>query len=97
MAGGSRLKGMRKSLMMAAVAGMACFATSCTTMYDSQGDPQQVVTPEGVAAGALFAGLVGYALNDGNSHGGHHRGHSRSNYGHRGGHSRGYGGGGGCR
>lgn len=76
--------------MITAVAGMACFATSCTTMYDSQGRPQQVVTPEGAAAGALVAGLVGYALNDGNDrHHRHHRGHSRSHYGYGGGYSRG--------
>jgi hypothetical protein len=97
MAGVSRLKVMRKSLIMAAVAGMTCFATSCTTMYDSQGYPQQVVTPEGAAAGALLAGLVGYALNDSNDHHGHNRGYSRSRYGHRGGNSRGYRGGGYCR
>lgn len=75
--------------MIAAVAAMACFATSCTTMYDSQGRPQQVVTPEGAAAGALFAGLVGYALNDGNDRHRHHRHHSRKHYGYGGGYSRG--------
>jgi hypothetical protein len=77
---------MRTALTkVAAVVGIACMATSCTTMYDSQGRPQQVVTPEGAVFGAVAAGLIGYALNDNDSHR-HHRSHYRSNH-------RGYGGG----
>lgn len=61
---------------------MACFSASCTTVYDSQGRPQQVVTPEGAALGAVAAGLVGYALADDNRH--RHRSHYRGHKYHRG-------------
>ena len=61
--------------MTAMVAVMVCFATSCTTVYDAQGRPQQVVTPEGAAAGLIAAGLIGYALNDGNDNHCHSRGY----------------------
>ena len=57
--------------------------TSCTTMYDSHGRPVDVVTPEGAALAAVAAGVVGYAMADGDrdrsyrrrSHGHHWRGH----------------------
>jgi hypothetical protein len=67
---------MRKALMkMVAVAGMVCIATSCATVYDEQGRPQQVVTPEGAALGIVAAGLIGYALNDNDHHHKNRRSH----------------------
>ena len=81
--------GMRATLMkVLAVAAVVCFSASCTTVYDSQGRPQQVVTPEGAAIGAVAAGLLGYALADDNHSHRHHR--------YRGHHYRGYGYGGRC-
>jgi hypothetical protein len=68
-------------MKLAVVAGMACFSASCTTVYDAQGRPQQVVTPEGAAMGILAAGLVGYALNDDDDHK-RHKKHQRYNRGH---------------
>ena len=68
-------------MKLAVVGAVACFSASCTTVSDSQGRPQQVVTPEGAAIGAVAAGLIGYALNDNdNHHRRHYRGHSRSHY-----------------
>jgi hypothetical protein len=64
----------------------AGLAAGCATAYDAQGRPVQVVTPEGAAATALVAGLVGYAIADD---------HRPKRYGHPGygrGYSRGYGG-----
>ena len=54
---------------LALVAGLALLigGPSCTTMYDHQGRPQQVVTPEGAAMAAVAAGVVGYALANNNS------------------------------
>ena len=83
-------------MKLAVVAGMACLSVSCTTVYDAQGRPQQVVTPEGAAMGILAAGLVGYALNDDDDHKRHkkhhryHRGHDyHRGYGYHGGYNRG--------
>lgn len=56
--------------------------TSCTTMYDAQGRPVEVVTPEGAALAAVAAGVVGFALadddHDRSRHRGSHRYHGRS-------------------
>jgi hypothetical protein len=65
--------------------------TSCTTMYDSYGRPQEVVTPEGVAVAALAAGVLGYAIGDNQNSRGHYHGGHRYGHGH--GHGGGYGGG----
>ena len=79
-----------------AVVSLGVLGTSCTTMYDSYGRPQQVVTPEGAAMAAIAAGVVGYALADDDGY--RHRGH-RGNGGYGGfyGSPRGGYGGGYCR
>ena len=70
-------RGMMKSpfvlLMIAAIA--AALSTSCTTMYDSSGQPVDVLTPGGAALAVVAAGVVGYALADEETHGG--RAHGR--------------------
>lgn len=80
-------------LRMVAGLGVATVLASCATAYDAQGRPVQVVTPEGAAATAVAAGLVGYALAKDKRrnyyHHGYHRGYHRG-YG-------GYYGGGYCR
>ena len=68
-------------LRLVGALGVACLAASCATAYDAQGREVQVVTPEGAAATAVVAGLVGYALAKDNrsskryKHRYHHRGH----------------------
>ncbi len=83
--------------------GVACLGASCATAYDAQGRQVQVVTPEGAAATAVVAGLVGYAVakNNKKKHYGHygHYGHNNYNRGYGGYGGRGYNsyGGGYCR
>jgi len=89
---------MRTALIkLVAVLGTVCLAASCTTVYDPQGRPTQMVTPEGAALGAVAAGLIGYALADDGGRRGHgYRNNHRSYGGYRG-YGGGYGGGGYCR
>jgi hypothetical protein len=49
-------------LRLVGALGVACLAASCATAYDAQGRQVQVVTPEGAAATAVVAGLIGYAV-----------------------------------
>lgn len=42
---------------------------SCTTAYDAYGRPQQVVDPSAALLGVAAAGLIGFALADGNGGG----------------------------
>ncbi|MFP6881928.1 MAG: hypothetical protein VCA34_13325 [Roseibacillus sp.] len=82
-----------KLLLPLAVVCTLALGTSCTTMYDAQGRPVEVVTPEGAALAAVAAGFVGYAIADDQGNRRHHGyGHG---YGH-GGHG-GHGGHRGCR
>jgi hypothetical protein len=74
-------------------------ATSCTTMYDANGRPVDVITPEGAAVAALAAGVIGYAIGENQNghhgyhgHGGHGYGYGHGGYGYYGGGYRGYGG-----
>ena len=48
---------------------------SCTTTYDAYGRPVQSVDPGLAVAGIAAAGLIGYALADGD-----HHSHYRHNY-----------------
>lgn len=76
---------------------LAFSSVGCMTTYDAYGRPQQSVDPGLAVAGIAAAGLIGYALADGNNndyrrHHGGHRGNYRSScgsYGY-GGHYRGY-------
>lgn len=62
---------------------------SCMTTYDHQGRPVQSVDPGAAAAGAVAAGVLGYAIanNRGDRHH-HHHAYNRPHYGHRGGYYR---------
>lgn len=81
-------------LVMAVV--LTGFASSCTTVYDPYGRPQQVVDPAAAVVGAAAVGLLAYGLassyddcNRGYSHhGGHHHGYYGRSYGRY--HHRGY-------
>lgn len=72
---------------MVGALGVACLAASCATAYDAQGREVPVMTPEGVAATALVAGLIGYAIADDDRPKHKHHGHG-GYYGHRGGYYR---------
>ncbi len=91
-----RLKGMRRTLLTTAIAS-ACLlgGVSCTTMYDAQGNPRQVVSPEGAALAAVAAGVIGYAIADDNDHHHHRKYKKYRHYGH--GYRGGYGYGRYCR
>lgn len=69
----------QRIMQMAGALGVACLMASCATAYDSQGREVPVMTPEGVAATALVAGLIGYAIADDD-----HPKHKRYHHGHRG-------------
>ncbi|MFP6864734.1 MAG: hypothetical protein VCA35_02245, partial [Roseibacillus sp.] len=82
---------MKLLLPLAAVCTLA-LGTSCTTMYDAQGRPVEVVTPEGAALAAVAAGFVGYAIADDQGNRRHHgygHGYGHGGHGGHGGH-RGY-------
>ena len=49
-------------LKIALVALLPAAITSCTTTYDAYGNPVQSVTPEGAAAMAIGAAVVGAAV-----------------------------------
>ena len=75
---------MRKKLFPLALGlGLAASVSSCTTMYDAQGNPREVVSPEGAALAAVAAGVIGYAIADNNNdyHHGHRRGYRGGGYG----------------
>ncbi|MFM7181537.1 MAG: hypothetical protein ACKO2G_08750 [Verrucomicrobiales bacterium] len=73
---------MKNRLIAAAVAlGLAISSTSCMTTYDAYGRPVQTVDPGLAVAGIAAAGLIGYAIAEGNDNdchdnyyrGGYHR------------------------
>lgn len=70
---------MRQTLLTIAMAA-ACLlgGASCTTMYDAQGNPRQVVSAEGAALAAVAAGVIGYAIADDDDH--HHYKHKKKRY-----------------
>lgn len=41
---------------------LLCFASSCTTAYDVQGRPRQVVDPGAALIGAAVVGLIAYGI-----------------------------------
>lgn len=52
-------------------------STSCMTTYDANGYPVQSVDPGVALAGVAAAGLVGYAIADGNNNHHDHHGYYR--------------------
>lgn len=76
---------------IAAVLTVTAATISCTTTYDAYGRPVQSVDPGAAAAGAVAAGVVGYAIgrDRGDNHHHYHSGHRRpAYYGRRGPHRR---------
>jgi hypothetical protein len=76
---------MKLSLMGSAALALA-FGTSCTTTYDAYGRPVQSVDPALAVAGIAAAGVLGYALAEGDDdHHGHrhhrHHGHRYDGWG----------------
>ncbi len=64
-------------LLAAGVISLAVLGgTSCMTTYDAYGNPVQSVDPGAAAAGALAAGVIGYAIADDNDGHRHYRGRS---------------------
>ncbi|MBK1881555.1 hypothetical protein JIN85_03955 [Luteolibacter pohnpeiensis] len=61
-----------KLLNLTAVLLISVGAVSCMTTYDPSGRPVQSVDPGLAVAGVAAAGLLGYALADGNDHHSHH-------------------------
>ncbi|MES2474232.1 MAG: hypothetical protein V4640_00535 [Verrucomicrobiota bacterium] len=47
-------------------------ATSCMTTYDANGNPVQSVDPGAAAAGAVAAGVLGYAIANNHNHHDHY-------------------------
>ena len=66
------------SLSLALV--MFTSSVSCTTTYDRSGRPVQSVDPGAATVGVVAAGILGYALANGDKKK-HHHGH-RHHYGH---------------
>lgn len=67
--------------MAAGLAVWATSTTSCMTTYDANGNPVQSVDPGTAVAGAVAAGVLGYAIADNHNHdnyyyhgGGYYRG-----------------------
>ncbi|MFK7851613.1 MAG: hypothetical protein AB8D78_11610 [Akkermansiaceae bacterium] len=80
--------GLGRRILAVGVAVMIpALSTSCSTTYDSYGNPRQSVDPAVAVAGVVAAGLIGYALADDDGNRNHKRGHG---YGHGGNHYRGH-------
>lgn len=78
---------MKTRIAAAAIAiALAFTSTSCMTTYDAYGRPVQSVDPALAVAGVAAAGLIGYAIADGNNndnyyHNNYHGGYSRPYHG----------------
>lgn len=57
---------------LAATAMLMVSATSCMTTYDANGNPVQSVDPGAAAAGAVAAGVLGYAIANNHNHHDHY-------------------------
>lgn len=71
-----------KSLLLKSVA-VACVvlaSASCMTTYDTYGRPVQSVDPGAAAVGAVAAGVIGYAIADGNNDRRDHHHHHYNRY-----------------
>ncbi len=84
-----KTKILQRLAVVASLGLLMTTATSCTTTYDANGNPVQSVDPGTAAAGAVAAGVLGYAIannrNDNYYHGGggYYRGgnyYRRGNY-----------------
>ena len=76
---------MKPYLCRFVLAGLiCCLGVGCTTAYDANGYPQQVVDPAAAVLGAAAVGLLVYGLSGNNDHDYHqssHRGHHSYNHG----------------
>lgn len=71
-----------KTRIVAAAAALvlAVTSTSCMTTYDAYGRPVQTVDPGLAVAGIAAAGLIGYAIAEGDDDDCHDRGYYRGGY-----------------
>lgn len=53
---------MKHGMKMTAVGLLGVMASSCTTSYDSYGNPRQAVDPAGAAIGAVALGVLAYSV-----------------------------------
>lgn len=59
---------------------LAISSTSCMTTYDAYGRPVQTVDPGLAVAGIAAAGLIGYAIAEGDDDDNHHHYHRGGGY-----------------
>jgi hypothetical protein len=88
---GARRNDMKTSnliLKLAASAVMLVTGTGCMTTYDAYGRPVQTVDPALAVAGVAAAGLIGYALAEGNDNDDYYHGGYQNTY--HGGYYKGY-------
>ena len=74
---------MKTTITLILSGAIAVTSVSCTTTYDAYGNPRQTVDPGTAAAGAVAAGVLGYAIannRDDDDHYRHHRHHRRHGY-----------------
>jgi hypothetical protein len=64
---------MKKSLHRLVLALLLPALASCTTAYDAQGRPRQVVDPGAALIGAAVVGLIAYGIASSNNSDRHHR------------------------
>jgi hypothetical protein len=53
---------MRKVTTLFLIGALAASSVSCTTTYDTYGNPRQAVDPGTAVAGAAAVGILGYAI-----------------------------------
>jgi hypothetical protein len=77
------MKTLLRIITVTAGVAISPFVTSCSTTYDSAGRPVQSVDPGAAAAGAVAAGVVGYAIGRNNDNDRHYgNGYRRPQYNH---------------
>jgi hypothetical protein len=85
------VKNWDKLWLTASASLVLALGSSCTTTYDAYGRPVQSVDPALAVAGIAAAGLLGYALAEGDDDHGHGHRHGHRGHGHHGGHYDGWG------
>lgn len=81
---------MKNFMRLMALALVGAMGASCTTTYDSYGNPRQSVDPAGAAIGAVALGAIAYSVGRSSGKRSEHRRHTRRDYYN---HGYGYGGG----
>lgn len=66
------MKTILSPVRLIALLAFVTLGASCTTTYDSYGNPRQSVDPGVALMGVAAAGIVGYALADDNGHDTHY-------------------------